>query len=176
MEPWLLPTGAVAAWFAYKTANATLQLESEPLIMIEVEEHTADPKRVVQIEELDGKVFARAALPADTPSLFITLRHIGRSPAVNLVFRFIVTVPQTDHEDILFPIYVQRLLPQAPYVMGFCNQPHFMLTVDVAGVTAESAANVSKPKETLLARSDAMPLPLMWSPQATSSSDGPPLP
>lgn len=166
--------GGVAARYAYKTAiaaiaaagaaNATLRLETEPVLMIAAEGQTSDPTRVVKVEILDRKIFARGGMPKDTASLYLTLRNIGRSPAVNLAFRFIVTVPQTDLESISFPIYIQSMLPQEPYVLGFCNKTGLMLSLDVERVTSESLASVGTPRDTLLARSAALPFPLMYTP------------
>jgi hypothetical protein len=170
--------GSIAAFYAYRAAwaaNQTLRLESEPVLMVRIEEQTAEGLHM-RLYEHDGHLLLRGVmrqLDSMRGTLYLSIENLGRSPAMNVTGYISFTPIEQGPAPTEFPWYVRNLIPGQRAFFAVRNETMCVVSVSVGRATRASIANGGKIEEAQLYAEAALPYTLDLSAASSQHSDAP---
>jgi hypothetical protein len=162
----LLAVAIVGTKYAYQTAKSAieaLRLESEPMLLADVDVTDEEPQVGFSVEARNGELVQGSWL-TDTSglphtSLRIRIRNVGRRPAYNIMARILLSSPESEFFPLGVPFYIQALLPNEHSILLIQNRAPSGLLATVNGGTQGSISEPGTDVDARIYRSNAFPMP-----------------
>lgn len=156
--------GGVAARYAYMTALGalgTLKVESEPILLAEVDQSDERPTFEFSIRAIDKRLVpGPTATGSKGCTLRIRVRNIGRGPAFNVKPNVEIRSVLGDFEPMVQPFFIQGLPPGSSAVLLMQNDSPTSVNATITDTTMGSVASPGKDVSVTVHLSSVFPMPM----------------